>query len=214
MRIYIFFSPFLARQRSKVWKFANVGNGYATAQKIDCRKKILCKAEYRQKMQENINWARGGFKLHAVADKIALNHYIARSRGYLHCNICACYRWNETHEFLKWMNENNFFPYQRCEKKNSRAARIDCGNVKAAMSKLSGEAHTDRSIYFSPMSLRTYTLSCVKICVKVALILAERFPEDFREYLACDRAKRFSPSNLVRRCVRSLCVDTRTATHN
>lgn len=73
MKIYIFFA-FLARQRSKVWKFANVGNCYATAQKKSIAEKILCKAECRQKMQENINWASWGFKLHAVADKIALNH--------------------------------------------------------------------------------------------------------------------------------------------
>lgn len=80
------------------------------------------------------------------------------------------------------MNENHFFPYQRCEKKNSRAARIDNGNAKAAMSKLSGEAlreaHADRRI-FLPSSLRTNTLSCVKICVKVALILAYRFLDVF-----------------------------------
>lgn len=71
---FIYFSLFLARQRSKVWKFANVGNCYATAQKNRLPKKILCKAECRQKMHENIKWARRGFKLHAVADKIALSH--------------------------------------------------------------------------------------------------------------------------------------------
>lgn len=73
MKIYIFFR-FSRSTEIKSLKVCQRWKLLRNCTKKSIAEKILCKAECRQKMQENINWASWGFKLHAVADKIALNH--------------------------------------------------------------------------------------------------------------------------------------------
>lgn len=92
--------------------------------------------------------------------------------------------------------------YQEATKKmNSRASRIDNGNVKAAMSKLAGETVEGDSRSYSYS--RTYTLSCVarEYVSRLSPFIFD-FPVSCFSSFFCAEKKRFSPINPVRRCVR------------